>query len=92
MKKVHIIMLIIILTLVMSGCTGTTATNPIIGTWRDQVLGAAQMEFLNNNSFYLYILDSAYDGNWSAVNTTQYIISYTDINNSSASYKAVVQL
>lgn len=90
MKKAPIIMLIILLALVSAGCTATNTTDPIVGTWRDQELGAAQLEFLNNNTFYLSILDSAFDGNWSRIDTTHYSANYTDINNSSASYSIVI--
>lgn len=90
MKNASIILLIAIVAITIAGCTGTMIKDPIIGTWRDNVMGVSQMEFLENHQLHVLILDSYYVGNWSNIDSNHYQINYTDTSNSSLSFSRIV--
>ncbi len=63
-------------TLAAIGCTGTATPDPVIGSWHDDYLGLAAMEFSAGQDFFLQLSNTSYNGTWSRLNDTCYRIQY----------------
>jgi hypothetical protein len=90
MKRLLISLYLIIIVIFISGCTTTKITDPIIGTWRDQLIGASQMEFFEDHEYHASTLDISYDGNWSETDKGHYIMYFTRSDNKTLLYSATV--
>lgn len=90
MKKAPIILGLIMVAILLAGCTETAITDPIVGTWRDKLIGASQMEFSIDHHYYASTIDISYDGNWSNIDANHYLVYFTRVDNNSSLYSVII--
>lgn len=90
MSKIPFVLLIMIGALVITGCTGSTVTEPVVGTWQDTYIGFSRMDFTQDHMYHAEVLNDSYDGSWSKLDTNRYRAEYVNVHNNTTMLSAII--